>query len=289
MKKKLFFLTICLSFLLLLPGSIKAGKLKFGVKISGGMDYLSVGDPNTVRQGFTDHWKDAETVYGSITTEGEFNAINWGFDFQTDVIIYLNKRFGLSIGFGYINGDSKKNSNEIIMNDTYSKTYETKMSAVPIIIGVYYSFPISSKVRFFLNGGPGYYFAKFSDNYRDEWSTGWSSRSQEASASGIGFQGGLGFEYDISKNISLVFEGQGRYAKISGFEGEQVWSNYKPDGGTTEGVLYYFEYYSSWLSDWYPIVKIRTEEPTGAEARNAREAVVDFSGFLIRIGIKIRF
>jgi opacity protein-like surface antigen len=289
MKKKLFVLTICLSFLLLLPCSINAGKLKFGLKLTGGMDYLSVGDPNTARQANTDYWKDAATLYGSITTEGEFNAIHWGFDFEADVIIYLNKRFGLSIGFGYINGNSRKKTNEIIQNDTYPKIYETKMSAIPIVIGVYYSFPISSKVRFFLNGGPGYYFAKFSDNYRDEWSTGWYSRKQEASAGGIGFQGGFGFEYDISKNIALVFEGQGRYAKISGFEGERVWSNSNPDGGTTEGVLYYCENYSNWLSDWYPTVQIHTGQPNWDTVRNAREAVIDFSGFIIRVGINIRF
>jgi hypothetical protein len=248
------------------------------------MDYLSVGDPNTVRQGFTDYWKDA-----GLTTEGEFNAIDWGFDFEADVIIYLNERLGLSIGFGYINGNSRKKTNEMIVW-VYPRTYETKMSAIPIVIGVYYSFPISSKARFFLNGGPGYYFAKFSDNFYDESSpTNWYSRKQEASAGGIGFQGGFGFEYDISKNIALVFEGQGRYAKISGFEGERVWSNSNQDGGTREGVLYYYENYYSFRSDWYPIVQIHSGQPNWAEARNAKEAEIDFSGFTIRVGINVRF
>jgi opacity protein-like surface antigen len=283
MKKKLFILTVFLSFLLLLPGLINAGKLKFGLKLTGGMGHMSFGDPNTVLNTKSDYYNQK-----SDNIEKDFKEVHWGLDFKMDVMIYLNSRFGLSIGTGYIQAKSGEAGKEMTRENTpvsdWQRIYDVKASAIPILIGAFYNLPLSSKTRFFLNGGVGYYFSKYSEYSLDRWNPGdnWYSHNIEANKGSIGFHGGFGFEYDISKNISLVFEGQGRYAKISGFEGERLYKN--PDRTLVEeGILYYYD------GTKHAELKIFSGVPDPDKYKNVREVEIDFSGFTIRVGINVRF
>ena len=154
------------------------------------------------------------------------------------------------------------------------------------IIGVYYCLSRSSKLRFFVSGGIGYYFVKTSEVYTNEWDGNWSLENQSAKGEGFGFQGGMGLELDIFKNIAIVVEGYGRYAKIKDFEGDRDWSmSFGPDG-SLKGGLYYFE--SDTPYGWLPYIGISDRVPGGANRRNVRIATVDLSGFTVRIGFKIR-
>ncbi|MFQ6083177.1 MAG: SH3 domain-containing protein [Candidatus Aminicenantia bacterium] len=262
----------------------------FGVKLSGGMNYLVIGDSNEFMEGDTDWFEDLAMAYGG-TTDGEFKKIHLGLDFEGDMIVYLNPRFGISVGSGYIYGKKGKDVSMITITwpaETETDTHDTKVSAIPVKIGVYYSLPMSSNARFFLNAGAGYYFARWSDSFRFEWNGDWYTSDSEAKGNGIGFHGGVGFEIDIARNFAFVIEGYGRYAKIDGFEGSR---KRRSSGGLNEsekGTLYYCEWQD--FGDWYSWIGVRDEEPpSGADIRNVREAKVDFSGFTIKAGIKIKF
>lgn len=270
MKKKGFVFIIYLSLLLLFPRLIKAER--FGIKLTGGINYLEVGDPNASLKGFADFMKDLAIFWG-VTGEGEIEQIHSGLDLEGDVIFYLSPRLGISLGSGYIYGNKAKDANKVILLDqTYA--YGMKMSAIPVRLGVYYSFPISSWGRFFLNGGVGYYFAKWSESI--DWVA--STTDQEAKGNGIGFHGGVGFELKLVSHFALIFEGKGRYVKIRGFEGKKL--------DFIEGTLNYYE--SQILGKWYPKVDV-IDGLTPIGIRNLREAKVDFSGFTFRAGIKINF
>lgn len=286
MSKRVRVTIYCLLLILFLPGLSKAEK--FSIKLSGGMNYLEVGDPNAFLKGLSDFLKDQASLDGSIP-EDEFKKIHFGLDLEGDVVVYLTPRFGISFGSGYILGKKGKDVNKIIYIGGRTFTEEVKVSAIPVKLGVYYSLPLSSQARFFLNGGVGYYFAKWYDAYRTEWSIGWWTTYQKARASGIGFHGGVGFELNLVSNIAFVLEGQGRYAKIGGFKGDEEDKYYpSPTEFSSKGKLYYFEWFP-WTDKWYPMINILEEEPSGDRIRNVREAKVDFSGFTFRAGIKISF
>ncbi len=272
MKKGTLAIVICFFLLLLLPGMSQAER--FGIKLTGGINYLEVGDPNASLKGFADLMNDLAIFWG-VTGEGEIEQIRNGLDLEGDVIFYLSPRLGISLGSGYIYGNKAKDSNKVILSgQTYA--YGMKMSAIPVRLGVYYSLPMSSRIRIFLNGGAGYYFARWSESI--DWMA--FTMDQEAKASSIGFHGGLGFEFKLVSHFVLVLEGQGRYVKIGEFKGKTL--------DFIEGTLYYYETPSA--VNWYPkvgIVDIDGFMPGGA--RNLRKAKVDFSGFTVRAGIKISF
>ena len=300
MRKKGFVLMVCLSVLLLLPGLNKAEeekpdskKITFGAKLTGGLNYLSVGDWNTSMRSETEQLGDWASSVGAAM-EGGFENIHWGMDFEGEMIIYITPRFGITIGSGYIQGSKGPDAHKITITQptlTNTITFDTKVSAIPIIVGVCYSLPISSKARLVLNGGLGYYFARLSSTYQNE-EDGYAVHGwfiEKATGRGLGFQGGAGFEFDIAKNIAFVVEGFGRYAKIGGFEGDWKELNSNGYSYSVNGTSYYYEWLSSETGNWYPTVVISDVEPSGAGVRNVREARVDFSGFMLRVGIRIRF
>ena len=294
---KVKILLVCLFIFLLLPGlgnaegeQTDSKKIKFGVKLTGGINYLSGGDPNAYFNGTTEYFADLANAAGG-TIDGRFDEIHWGSDFEADVLIYLTPKFAISIGSGYINGNKGQDDNKITFSwpvfDGAICTYEIKITSIPIKLGGYYFLPTSSKSRFFINGGMGYYVSKWSGTYLDNRDTLWFGNAANAKAGGFGVYGGAGFEFDISKNIAFVVEGFGRYAKIGGFKGE-VESTDSTGGSTSEeGKLYYWEIQGP--SDWYSVIGVYDIPPSGPGVRNVREAKVDFSGFVLRVGIRIRF
>ncbi len=285
---------VCLSVFFLLPGLNQAEQAqswqKKGValKLTGGMNYMSLGDWNAFMNGWTDYYNYVANEVGG-TVEGEFKSIRWGLDFEGDVIFNLNPRLGITIGSGYISGKKGPDGNKIIQtlpDGTITLNHDMQISAIPVKIGVYYCLSRFSKFRFFLSGGIGYYFAKISEVYKNQWDGSWSHENQEAKGEGFGFQGGMGLELDIAKNIAFVVEGYGRYAKIRDLMGERDWSMSFGPSGSRKGGLYYFD-----LDIPYgllPYIEIISGTPGGLNRRNVRKATVNLSGFAMRIGVKIR-
>ena len=166
-------------------------------------------------------------------------------------------------------------------------------SAVPIRLGIFYNVLQSRNLNFFLHGGVGYYLADWKEleDYESESqdSSFWKKYETTVHSGGLGFHGGLGLEYRLLGNVSLVLEGSGRYARISGFEGEY---NEKSSWGTDttdEGTLYYYEWEYNQKS--YPWVELLDRDPSqinfSSPIYNARKAVIDFSGYSLQAGIKI--
>ena len=294
MRIKGVFLMVCLSVFFLLPGLNQAEtaqswqKKGIALKFTGGMSYLRLDDWEYHLMGWRAYQDRATTAWGG-TMEGAFKSIKWGLDFEGDVIIYLNSRFGINIGSGYISGNRGPDANEItyyMPGESATSTYDMQLSAIPVKIGVYYCLYRSSKFRFFLNGGIGYYFAKMSEDLKSQWDGNWGNEYQESKGNGIGFQGGMGFEFDIAKSIAFVVEGSGRYAKIRDFEGDKDATNSFGLNTSTQGGLYYYESLTSY--GYVPFISIKEEPPFGPNYRKVRKATVDLSGFTVRTGIKIR-
>lgn len=280
-KKLIFFLTLVLIFSFV---SVSQAQQRFNLRLLGGMGIFSPKDINRGIEGWNDFLADLWEVF----QEGEVKPINLGYEFGGDLVISLTPNIGIGIGAGYIQG--VKTSDQTFSSDYGVEgtiTNKPKIRAIPIKVSLFYTLPLSNSVNVVLNGGGGIYFAKYLYNFRIDANGFWMEGDHDTSSTGFGFHGGIGFEFNLAPNIAFLFEGQGRYAKIDGFKGESMYSETDITPIKEEGILYYVE--GSSMGKTYRIVYIYEEKPSGEGINNVREAKVDFSGFALMAGIRIKF
>ncbi|MCJ7612842.1 MAG: outer membrane beta-barrel protein [Candidatus Aminicenantes bacterium] len=279
------FISLLLIAVLFFPTPARAAGVK--IKLYGGYGYLLGGDLNSGTEGLSNIWMDPLRGAG-YTIDGSFQPAHLGLNFGGDVIVMFNSVMGL--GFG---ADSLKASKDSTITATYGMTslrsiLKTEASAIPLKVSLYFCIPAGAGFSMNLHFGAGYYMAKMSNSVRFEEGAGFLEYANTAKANGIGFHGGLGFEFDLSANIGLFIEAQGRYAKLGGFKGDSnIMSNY--DTEHESGTLYYFEE-EGWIPQFYPVILVQATAPTPDPwVRNIREAKIDFSGGTVLGGIVFRF
>jgi len=279
------------------PASAQYSGVRWGIKLTGGMAYLSGGDANANRTSNDAYWRDRAQQPGSeITMEGGTKSINWGMNWEGDVVYDLNPRLGIGIGIGFIQVSKDKDQSRIISRwpgEIRTDDRGHKFRAVPIKLGVFYNLLQASKINLFLNAGVGYYLATWeeSEDYSSQSEgTSWLGEYETTMHSGgFGFHGGLGLEYRLFRNVALVVEGFGRYARFSEFSGEYTEKKSNGVDVKDEGKLYYYEW--SYNNKDYPWIELLDRDPSeinfSSPIKNARKAVIDFSGFSFRAGIHI--
>ncbi|NIM89958.1 MAG: SH3 domain-containing protein [Candidatus Aminicenantes bacterium] len=263
--------------------------VSFGLKLSGGMGYLSVGDLNASFQGWNDYFEEAWFgVEGGA--EGEYQLLHWGYDFSGEIIVYPIPELGIALGAGYMQVSKESNVKVSTFFGTEEISATPRISAIPITLGVYFTPPLGSGVNLILSAGAGYYIGQMSwerevsdifGEFTDTWKTNKGT---------LGFQGSLGFEFAFSPKIAFVIEGCGRYAKLKDLSGD-----FKRAG---TGILGPFEWggeYTMWYYEYsdnaesYPRVYFFEEEPDNPNYRNIRKAEIDLSGFSVKAGFRFRF
>jgi len=269
-------------------------------KINTGLSYMIHGDINSVFQDLNDYYSDLNYYdeYYSYTLSDEWGKLHLGPNFEIDAIYNLSTNLGVGIGLEYIRGTKKDKTSLTV---TYSSYYydwtyrydfdtDTKVSALPIKLNIYYTLPIMHGIKAVINGGLGYYSTKFKIDERiDEFYDGrhgdWVMSKIDVSGRSLGLQGGISFEYSLSKNLSLVFEGLGRYAKIKCLEGEQSYTEFDGDYKLFSGKLKFYKYHPTELpGKEYSRIGIDLPE---RYISDIRDASIDFSGLGFRVGIKI--
>lgn len=265
-------------------------RMGLSFRFSGGFGYVKIGDWNTYLTGWTANYEHSADLNGR-TLDGELKNIHWSPQFFGEVVIHFSKRLGLSLGAGY--GQTQHSREGTIMTvydvaDTMisSRSHRSQVRAVPIRAGLYFFVPFSEKIRVFINGGVGYYLTFFDDKVRFDYADGsWFERTHDAESQGFGFHGGLGLEFDVSRQIAFFVQAEGRYAKIDGYEGDLDWKSSTGTSGNTQGKVYYYERLQTL---WDPWVFISSIPPEGGNYRNIREAKFDFSGISLILGLRIR-
>jgi hypothetical protein len=180
---------------------------------------------------------------------------------------------------------------------------------------------------FFITGGAGYYIGKLDatqiyvndydlqEDYYDSSDTYLFSyldrvtyegtKIYETTANTIGYHAGAGLDIKFSPNMSLVIEGNYRYAKLSDWEGNATddYDSYEIYGYSGsfieesrtvnekfEGKLWYYESADSFSGITMAQIDLFEEKPTADDStRNIRPAEINLNGFSVRAGIKITF
>lgn len=254
------------------------------VKLIGGLNYFSAGDIEKGSRGSYDSIADNLSSAG-YTLDKRTESFHKGFEGSGDIIYYIKPQFGIGLGTGYIWASGTNliivSGQNIIVEEKIGFT--PKISVLPIRLGLFFTLPIHRLFSISFNGGTSLYLAKYSYDFATVWDE-MSSIRQNANARGLGFHGGIGLEVNLNQRVAFFIEGQGRFAKISNFKGEE---KEKESVGFSyvyseeNGILYYLE------DEKYSYLAIFKEKPSGF--KTVRKATFDFSGFNLRAGLIIKF
>jgi hypothetical protein len=270
------------------PQSTRPG-IDFSLKFHGGMNYMRIGDINDALQGTTDYYKDLPNV----DIEEDLSPVHWGIDLGGELIINFTPRVGIGLGGAYLQVSKETIIDVIWEGSPYKDTAHPKVTIIPLTFSVHLGLPLGNIMNFTLNAGAGYYLGTI------QWHYSWDSEYHDyeenwkAKSNTIGFQGGLGLEFNFSRTLALVVEGFGRFAKLKSLQGDYIWKRYffgHEEGIIEEATLWYYEWRSSDTGKEYPRIEFDDDVPTETSfQRNIREGEVDLTGFSVRLGIKIKF
>jgi hypothetical protein len=284
--KKLFFIgVLCLS---LATAGFSMG---FSIKATGGLSLLMGGDYNTI---VADQNALAHTLTGS-TVDTEFSKLGMGLDFGGEFILLFTDSMGIGLGAGYITASKESTLGLHDGAFSWSRTYTPSVSAIPFTLNFHFFLPLGSSLRLHFFAGPGLYLTtvKFDDNTTiPTWLTNYTQSFTPDSKLVFGFQGGLGIEIGLSRNIALLLDTAGRYVNISGLTGPwELTGTFLslpiPPGTTGTGTFYYAEAQDGGV--YYAYQTVRTTVPSGPTIRNAREGSFSLSGIQFQTGIRISF
>ena len=262
-------------------------KKRLSFKLYSGYNYLNMGDLNTWIESQNNYYATAALKWIASVPE-QFETLHSGLSFGGELLIDLTSKWAVSFGIEHIYMKNKSGLTYIdYYNDEFKHFLTSVIKTIPLKVGVYYSFPINPKIKFFLNTGVGYYFAQSSQDYHFQYDDYWAAWQRDMSSSDLGFHGGIGFEYNIKKYLSLVFEGRGIYAKIDSFEGTIKTNNSTGAEYTQEGIFYYWEELDKSLGIGTSHIVPEKPEPIWYR-RDIRKFTLDLSGVSLRVGIKIR-
>lgn len=215
------------------PDLAPIDQAKFWIKAELGYDWAQQGDlinsSNTINNGQLNY---ANATYPNSATgyAGSALASNSGLGWGGEIGFLLSPHFGLAIGSRYIQSNdytADVQYNNSPYNDQENLTLTP--AVVPITLDLYFFLP-DHDGRFFISAGAGYYLGVVhvdqttttnnffgtptngTGNSTDEW-TG------DMYSGNIGFQLGIGREFEVSPRFGIEIYGRAYYAQITNFQG----------------------------------------------------------------------
>lgn len=265
---------------LFVPSTPLPPEYLFELSFFGGENFIIGGDLNRGAKGLADYYSDSLDIKG----EGKVKPVRLSYIFGGELTFPLSPYFSFGVGADYFLG--QKQSRVDFQNSSSTDAYITrpKIKAVPVKVFLSYR-PLP---YFYLKAGIEYYFAQCAYFYRFQRAESWEEWQGKAKARDIGFLGGIGLEWKLSSPLSFTLEATGRYAPIRGFKGKNIYKNSEGFISTEEGQLYFYQKIRIMGEKGYPHILIYEKKPS-VYVSDTKEAMVDFSGFSLKVGIKIRF
>ena len=255
------------------------------LKLAAGWNLFSGGDYYRGASGMFNSNADAFLSSGYSQESRRSKSFRSGFEVGGDIVYDFSPHFGVGLGMDYVYAQAESvfwfQGHDAIALKLLSTPW---LDAFSIKLGLFYSLPVSSWLTVCLNGGPALFLVKY--NYKrsvivpgivDDF-------YQQAKAQKLGFRGGLGLEIQLNPRIAVLLEAQGRYARISDFEGSEKFSHEVagwPNIREVQGFLYYLG------GEKYAELAVLSEE--AANSQNASRAVLDFAGISFLAGLRFRF
>jgi len=275
-------------------------KLGFSAELSGGLRYMNVGDLNTFLESFDNYLTDYIRYYDG----GKIGTINnYGYEFEGELRLDINSKMSIGIGIGYLSRNNKSDFQTVSffpepprfsLNDFI---LESEVKTIPLKAGIYLTLPVHPRANLVLGGGLDYFFSdvyllidRRLENLGEVILQSYRYNEYKVNSDFFGYHGSIGLEYNLWKNMFLVLEIQGKYAKSKNLKGSREYYYYWLDYGTDTGTLYIVN--TGAINFGYgtdsPALIVSPTRPSSDDFGGIREFILDFSGVSVTLGIRLR-
>lgn len=311
MKRGLFIVGALLHFIQIPVVGLAQDSLPFkprlSLKLTGGLRAIAIGDMNIHLASINDAliYPDGNGSAYSTDKVNLFNHLagNW----EAELRLEISKHAG--IGFGFANPLHLVERTDILLYPAFSSSSipigslscspEIDVRS-PIKVNFSYRLPALSRTYLVLVAGLGHYSVRMKESldyeisshelvaswYRSHWVTDWKST--------IGFHGGAGAEYGLSRLVSFVFDLHYRSVKTRSFQATMNIDTTAPKMGSfydEHGDLYRWVWgEGGTLNSFYKEFFVWSGEPpqyTFQHGGSDGKARLDMSGFSMSLGIKV--
>lgn len=293
MRKSTILLAVIILFIFFLSAVVQAEDSfkRFTLKLSGGIGNSSADDMRHLVEGLNTQIEDLAAVTG-FTKTGGLEYANWGTNVEAEIVLRLSRSFGIGLGVGFLKrGKESSIGMELASDANSSFSWAPEFRAIPISMSGYYFLSVAPRLNVFLKAGLGYYFARLKYRVREENALlgilEWNQSEGTTRDSDIGFHGGLGIEYSISGNIAFYAEGIGRSAIFNNWKVNDEYTDSTGEQVKRSGMFWYSEEFMVATNKYYANIQLSEQEPSYPWLKNVRKARFSFSGFTIRVGIRI--
>jgi hypothetical protein len=257
------------------------------VRLRGAWAMFSGGDLEKGTSGRYDRIVGELSASGFELTEKVKKSFSSGYEMGGDIAYYITPSVGVGFGGSFVGGHMESSVLFHWPGDLldYRMTSLPELKVYSLRLGLFLSLPLNRLLTVCASAGPAWHFVEFRYTGDLIVSGGYENAlHQEGKASHWGVQGALGLEIRMNRRLAFIIEAQGRYAKISGFEGKErtyQWENFETRAVDEDGTLYFIE------GEDYPRLDIIQGQPAGD--LQARKAVFNFSGLSLAAGLNFKF
>ncbi|MFC2160147.1 hypothetical protein ACFLRX_00680 [Acidobacteriota bacterium] len=263
----------------------------FSIKLFGSLDSLvGQNDVNNHLDGWNQLLNDNANIPG-FSTNGEISPLGKSTSFGGELIFNFLPHFSIGLGAGYLQFTEPSTKTLSISGENIDFSLDSRISAIPITLNLYYGIPIGNFLNIVVGAGAGYYLGQFSNFIQQNLGDEQISSLFESNKNTIGAQVSLNFELNIVRTMALFFGVSGRFATLKDLEGEETFTYINPTEEDSvsypDRTLWYVEeeidgkYYTALFAD--------NDKPEGDWYRNSRKAEVSLSSIVMQFGIRIMF
>lgn len=267
---------------------------RFCLKISVGYGFSGFGDLNRTEKGHNARLEDLAGSLGFHKT-GELALPHRGLDSNGEIVLRISRPLEIGIGLGFL---SRANSHSLVSIEQSSSgarssvRWTTGAWAIPLLLNAYYHVPISPRLSGFVKAGLGYYLANLKLTSEEEAELlgveTWSQIISKGRDDALGCQAGLGLEYGISGRFFLFAEGGWRFVNFKNWSVTYDDASNSRRDATRTATWWSVEGLCRDTGKSYSGLVCSGREPTAGVYGKVRKAEINFSGWTIQLGLKIR-
>jgi opacity protein-like surface antigen len=329
--KRIIFFFVAFGLSLILSGVWNSaegapGSPKIHLKLAGGLSFLSDGGGDLESIRLSSQEPDDFPIERTFDWEGISSIADW----KAEVLLTFGRHFGAGFGVGRTSMSSTGDFfrryyyygfewTEFLFDEKNSFHQQFQVSALALQLNAYAFLPLG-RFKAYVFGGPGLYFGSFSHEfdcdlswyvYERGFAPDWESIddkmkhleiSETAQDRALGFQGGLGLEFQVWPQISVGFEASIRRVNFKNWDGTSTTSYQALDKSfdtasgwsteqeswthTGEGPLW-FCYLELPHSVHIPTLFIGEDPPEDYYTNPTRQAAIDFNAVDLLLTLRI--